>query len=128
MGKNEPSLSRFRQYPALSMASDDRSGMQSQLRPQGPGSLCYHLTETSQSKYGKEAKPRVMAVYHYAGGHPHHPVDHSEGVLLLPDIRNPQREMIVIELLLWHIQDLECPKEKILSKFLVRLGLRKPPN
>ncbi|KAK7451457.1 hypothetical protein Landi51_04828 [Colletotrichum acutatum] len=129
MEKNEPSQSKFRQYPALAMASNDHPGTQWQLRPQDPGSLCYHLTELNQSNHGEKPEPHIMAVYHYAGGHPHHPVDHSEGVLLLPNNRDPQREMAAIGLvflLLWHMRDLECSRENILWKLLGRLGARKP--
>ncbi|KAK1512482.1 uncharacterized protein CCOS01_14722 [Colletotrichum costaricense] len=129
VGRNGPSLSRSRQYPAINMTSDDHPGMQWQLRPQDVGSLCYHLTELDQRNHGEETESHIMAVYHHAGGHPHHPVDHSEGVLLLPHSRDPQREMVAIGLvflLLWHIRDLEYSKEKILSKLLARLGPRKP--
>ncbi|UQC88721.1 uncharacterized protein CLUP02_14246 [Colletotrichum lupini] len=109
------------QYPALNMTSDDHPGMQWQLRPQDVGSLCYHLTEDNQRNHGEETESHIMAVYHHAGGHSHHPVDHSD--------RDPQREMVAIELvflLLWHIRDLEYSKENILSKLLARLGPRKP--
>ncbi|KXH53275.1 hypothetical protein CSAL01_01923 [Colletotrichum salicis] len=129
MNKSKPSLSTFRQYPALSMVSKDHPGMQWQLRPQDPGSLCYYLTENDQSNADGGTEPPVFAVYHYAGGHPHHPVDHSEGVLLLPETRDSRREMVAIALvflLLWHMRDLDCPRENTsLSKVLGKFGLRK---
>lgn len=131
MGRNQPSLSRSRQYPALNMTSDNHPGMQWQLRPQDLGSLCYHLTERDKSNHGEETEPHIMAVYHHTGGHPHHPVDHSEGVLLLPHSRDSQREMVAVGLvflLLWHIRDLECSKENILSRLLGRLGPRRPSD
>ncbi|GJC88946.1 hypothetical protein ColLi_11784 [Colletotrichum liriopes] len=119
----------FRQYPALTMKSDAHPGTQWQVRSEDPGSLCYYLMESSRDQKSHKESLRVHAIYHYAGGHPHHPVDHSEGVLLLPDYQDSRNEMVSIALvfvLLWHMRELDVQQEKAsLFKILGKLGIKK---
>ncbi|KPM42930.1 hypothetical protein AK830_g3597 [Neonectria ditissima] len=124
-----PSAPGFRQYPALTMESSDEPGTQWNVRSEDSSSLCYFLTESSVNERGERTQLRTHAIYHYAGSNTHHPVDHSEGVLLVPDSEDSQNQVIsvaLVFLLLWHMRELDTQQQKSsLSKLLRKLSIGK---
>lgn len=101
------------------------------IRPVGPGSVCYHLVRYRSDAWGVGTDSEIAAVYHHAGPHLALPVDHSEGVLLVPAAPDPHDDVLAIAIvivLLWHIRESDIPapaKSSSLSKMLGNLRIGK---
>ncbi|KAK8097075.1 uncharacterized protein PG998_005297 [Apiospora kogelbergensis] len=121
------------QFPTL-VVNNATSGEEAQwqIRPVGPGSVCYHLVRYRQSDpWNTGTDAEVAAVYHHAGPHLSHPLDHGEGVLLVPENQDPNADVLVVAMvvvLLWYIREIDVPapaKASSLSKLLGSLRISK---
>ncbi|KAK6857908.1 hypothetical protein PG995_005607 [Apiospora arundinis] len=121
------------QFPTLVVddATSREGGAQYQIRPVGPGSVFYQLVRYRPDPWGVGTDSEIAAVYHHAGPHLTHPVDHSEGVLLVPGTCNPPADVLAVAMvivLLWYIRELDAPptaKGSSLSKMLGNLRIGK---
>ncbi|RYP63682.1 hypothetical protein DL771_009170 [Monosporascus sp. 5C6A] len=120
---------KFRNYPTLTVKSADNAEIQWKVGPDDHGGLCYHLLEKSSDVACESTGFQLKAIYHHAGANLCHPLDYSEGVLLLPGVQDSKNDATAIALviiLLWHIRKLDGQQEKTsLSKIISRLGIRK---
>ncbi|RYP26002.1 hypothetical protein DL767_008208 [Monosporascus sp. MG133] len=96
---------KFRNYPTLTVKSANNAEIQWKVRPNDHGGLCYHLLgKGSDVAYGS-TDFQLKAIYHHAGANLCHPLDYSEGVLLLPGVQDSKNDATAIALailLLWH--------------------------
>ncbi|RYP91584.1 hypothetical protein DL770_002298 [Monosporascus sp. CRB-9-2] len=96
---------KFRNYPTLTVKSADNAEIQWKVQPNDDGGLCYHLLEKRSDVAYESTDFQLKAIYHHAGAHLCHPLDYSEGVLLLPGVQDSKNDATIIALvivLLWH--------------------------
>lgn len=124
----QPTSPKVRQYPSLTVepadGNDDEMTTEWSVRPEGPGAVCYRLLARRRPRLGVEFPPwEDKAVYHHAGAHLEHPVDASEGVLLLPaaDDTHDMVAIVLVWVLLWHIRGLGADERHgLLHKLLTK--------
>ncbi|RYP09747.1 hypothetical protein DL764_001082 [Monosporascus ibericus] len=120
---------KFRNYPSLTVKPADSAEIQWKVRTNDDGGLCYHLLGKGSDVAYESTDFQLKAIYHHAGANLCHPLDYSEGVLLLPGVQDSKDDATAIALvivLLWHIRKLDDQREKTaLSKIISRLGIRK---
>ncbi|RYP86602.1 hypothetical protein DL769_000670 [Monosporascus sp. CRB-8-3] len=128
-GESRSVDTKSRNYPTLTVKSADNAEIQWKVQPNDHGALCYHLLGKGSDAADESTDFQLKAIYHHAGANLRHPLDYSEGVLLLPGVQDSKDDAAAVALvivLLWHIRTLDDQQEKTsLSKIISRLGIRK---
>lgn len=130
-GKQQPVNPKARRYPSLTVEPlGGGAAIEWHVRPEGPGAVCYRLMARHRPAEGAEVAPwEVKAVYHHAGAHLEHPVDFSEGVVLLPAVEDAREDMTALAfvwVLLWYIRALGAEEpHSLLSRLLKKWHDRK---
>lgn len=120
------------QYPTLTVETTTGHDVARwYVQPTGPGSVCYHLVRHKSDARNVGTDSETAAIYQHAGPHLTLPVDHSEGILLVPGASDPHDEVLVVAIvivLLWYVRGLEIPapaKTSLLSKMFGSLRIGK---
>ncbi|KAK8137165.1 hypothetical protein PG984_005105 [Apiospora sp. TS-2023a] len=120
------------QYPTMSVETTTGQDVTKwKVWPVGPGSACYHLVRCSSDASRVGADSEIAAIYQHAGPHLTLPVDHSEGIMLVPEVRDPQDEILLVAIvvaLLWYVRELNVSapaRTSSLSKMLGHLRIGK---